>query len=278
MRLVAIALVLGLAATARADDDLADAIRLEAALDYDQALAVVTRILDRGTATDPGAVAELHFYAGRLAAGLDRADEARQHFALALELDPTFTLPPGTSPKLLAPFEQAHATTVKLRAHATAEGTVIVDADALGLVARTTVGHEPRAYDVHGNVVWRPEQPPTPPPLPPPPPTSSPGIAARWQTWGIVAGGAAVIGGLCAWRFTVAQDDWNQASQDGGHDYTQLRAIEHRGDRWALGANVGFGVAAAAGVTAILLNVFQAKPAEYTVIAGHRYIGVSLDF
>ena len=49
MRLVAIALVLGLAATARADDDLAEAIRLEAALDYEQALAVVTRIIDRGT-------------------------------------------------------------------------------------------------------------------------------------------------------------------------------------------------------------------------------------
>lgn len=274
MRLVAIALVLGLAATARADDDLADAIRLEAALEYDQALAVVTRILDRGTATDPHAVAELHFYAGRLAAGLGRADEARQHFAIALSLNPTFTLPPGTSPKLLAPFEDARATTATLRAHATPEGTVIVDADALGLVARTTIGHEPRAYDVHGNVVWRP-----PPPAPaPPPPSPPPGIAARWQTWGIVSGSAAVIGGLCAWRFSVAQDEWNQASQDGRHDYTQLRAIEDRGDRWALGANIGFGVAAAAGVTAILLNVFQAKPIDYAVIAGHRYIGVSLDF
>jgi hypothetical protein len=278
VRLVAIALVLGVAATARADDDLAEAIRLEAALDYEQALAVVTRILDRGTATEPGVVAELHFYAGRLAAGLDRADEARRHFALALELDPTFTLPPGTSPKLLAPFEQAHATTVKLRAHATAEGTVIIDADALGLVARTTIGHEPRAFDAHGNVVWRPAPSPAPPPPPPAPPAPSPGIAARWQTWGIVAGGAAVLGGLCAWRFSIAQDDWNEASQDGRHDYTQLRAIEQRGDRWALGANVGFGVAAAAGVTAILLNVFQAKPAAYPVIAGHRYVGVSLDF
>jgi tetratricopeptide (TPR) repeat protein len=278
VRLVAIALVLGLAATARADDDLAEAIRLEAALDYEQALAVVTRILDRGAATDPQAVAELHFYAGRLAAGLGRADEARQHFAIALALNPTLSLPPGTSPKLLAPFEQAHATTVKLRAHATAEGAVIVDADPLGLVARTTIGHEPRAYDMHGNVVWRPEQPPAPPPPPPPSASPSPGIAARWQTWGIVSGGAAVIGGLCAWRFSVAQDDWNQASQDGRHDYTQLRAIEHRGDRWALGANIGFGVAAAAGVTAILLNVFRPAPSDYRVIAGHRYIGVSLAF
>jgi hypothetical protein len=278
VRLVAFALVLGVAASARAEVDLADAFRLEAALDYDRALDVVKYIIARGTVTDPEVVAELQFYAGRLAAGLGRADEARQHFAIALALNPTFTLPPGTSPKLLAPFEQAHATTVKLRVHATAEGTVVVDVDPLGLVARTTIGHEPRAFDVHGNVVWRPEPPPSASSSPPPASPPRPGIAARWQTWGIVAGSAAVIGGVCAWRFSVAQDDWYQASQDGRHDYTQLRAIEHRGDRWALGANVGFGLAAAAGVTAILLNVFQDRPRDYTVIAGHRYVGVSLAF
>ena len=53
VRLVAIALVLCVAASARADDDLAEAIRRAGALEYDQALAVVTRILDRGTTTDP---------------------------------------------------------------------------------------------------------------------------------------------------------------------------------------------------------------------------------
>ena len=269
------ALVLGLAATARADDDLAEAIRLEAALDYEQALAVVTRILDRGAATDPQQVAELHFYAGRLAAGLGRSDEARQHFAIALALDPALTLPPGTSPKLLAPFEDAHATTVKLRAHATAEGAVVVDADALALVARTTIGHEPRAFDAHGNVVWRPESPAPPQPLPPLPAPSPPGIAARWQTWGIVAGGAAVVGGICAWRFTVAQDDWNRFAQDGTHDYSELRAIQTRGEHWGLAADISFGVATAAGVTAAILYVTH-RPAP--VIAGDRYVGVSLAF
>jgi hypothetical protein len=272
VRLVAIALVLGVAATARADDELADAIRLEAALDYEQALAVVTRILDRGTATDPAVVAELHFHAGRLAAGLDRADEARRHFAIALELNPTFTLPPGTSPKLLGPFEDARATTVKLRAHATAEGMVVVDADALALVARTTIGHEPRAFDAHGNVVWRPDSLAPPQPLPAP---SPPGLAARWQTWGIVAGGAAVVGGLCAWRFTVAQDDWNRFSQDGTHDYSELRAIQNRGEHWGLAADISVGVAAAAGVTAAILYVTH-RPAP--VIAGDRYVGVRVAF
>jgi hypothetical protein len=282
VRLVAIVVVLGLAGTAGADSptsppELAEAIRFERALDYDQALAVVTRILERGTLTDPDQLAELHFYAGRLAAGLDRADDARQHFAIALALKPDLALPAGTSPKLLAPFEDAHATTVKLRAHATAEGSVIVDADPLGLVARTTIGHEPRALDAHGNVVWRAESPAVPPPSasPAPLPPSPPGIAARWSTWAVVAGGTAVVGGLCAWRFEVAQDDWNRFSQDGHHDYTQLRVIEQRGERWGLAADVSFGVAAAAGVTSAILYVMH-RPVP--VIAGDRYVGLRVAF
>jgi hypothetical protein len=290
VRLVAIALVLSLAGTARADTvpqpphadaapppELAEAARFERALDYDQALAVVTRIIERGTLTDPEQLAELHFYAGKLAAGLDRTDDARQHFAIALALRPDLALPPGTSPKLLAPFEDAHATTIKLRAHATPEGSVIVDADPLGLVARTTIGHEPRALDAHGNVVWRAEaSAPAVIPTPSPPPAPSPsGIAGRWSTWAIVAGGTAVVGGLCAWRFDVAQDDWNRFSQDGHHDYTQLRAIEQRGERWGLAADVSFGVAAAAGVTSAILYVMH-RPVP--VIAGDRYVGLRVAF
>lgn len=271
MRLVAIALVLCVAAPARADDDLAEAIRLEASLEYDQALAVVTRILDRGTATDPAQVAELQFYAGRLAAGLDFADAARDHFARALALKPDLALPPGTSPKLTAPFDAARAHTQPLRVHATAQ-QVIVEADPLGLVARTEiVGRDARAFDAHGNVVWRGEVP-APPPPPPPPPASSPSIAARWSTWAAVSGTALVIGGLCAWRFQVAQDDWSTFSQDGMHDYTQLRAIETRGEHWGLAADVGLGVAAAAGVTAAILYVTH-RPAP--VVVGDRFVGVA---
>lgn len=271
MRLVTLALVLGLAATARADDGLAEATRLEAALEYDQALAIVTHLIERGTATDPHQLAELHFFAGRLAAGLDRADEARQHFAIALALTPALALPAGTSPKLLAPFEQAHATTVPLRVHATAGRDVVVDADPLALVARTevTAAHA-RALDAHGNVVWAGDVP-----APPPPPPAGPGLAARWSTWAVTSGAALVVGGLCAWRFQVAQDDWDAFSQDGMHDYSQLRAIERRGERWGLAADVGLGVAAAAGVTATILYVTH-RPAP--VIVGDRYIGVTVAF
>src|SRR4051812_12229978 len=99
-------LLLGLTAgTARAGDDLAEAIRLEAALEYDQALAIVDRMIAAGTVTEPARLAELHLSAGRLAAGLDHADIARDHFARALALRPELALPAGTSPKLTAPFD-----------------------------------------------------------------------------------------------------------------------------------------------------------------------------
>jgi hypothetical protein len=218
--------------------------------------------------TDPAQVAELHFYAGRLAAGLDHADVARDHFARALALEPDLALPPGTSPKLTAPFDAARAASVPLRLHATAQ-RVVVEADPLGLVARSeVVGRDARAFDAHGNVVWRGEVP-APPPPPPAPETS---LAARWPTWAAVAGSALVVGGLCAWRFQVAQDDWNTFSQDNMHDYTQLHAIETRGDHWGLAADVGFGVAAAAGVTAAILYVAH-RPAP--VVVGDRFVGLA---
>jgi predicted secreted protein len=270
--MAAIALVVCVATSAHADDDLAEAIRLEAALEYDQALAVVTRILDRGTATDPAQVAELHFYAGRLAAGLDRTDLARDHFARALALKPDLALPAGTSPKLTAPFDAARAATVPLRVHAT-DHQVFVDADPLGLVARTELaGRQAHAFDLHGNVVWRGE---VPAPAPPPAPAPGTSVAARWSTWAAESGAAVVIGGLCARRFQVAQDDWNTFSQDGMHDYTQLRAIETRGDHWGLAADVSFGVAAAAGVTAAILYVTH-RPAP--VVVGDRFVGVAAVF
>jgi len=268
VRLAAAVLLLAVAGgTAHANDDLAEAIRLEAALQYDQALAIVDRIIAAGTTTEPAQLAELHFYAGRLAAGLDRADTARDHFARALALRPDLALPAGTSPKITAPFDAARATP-PLRLHATRDGAV-VDADPIGLVHRID-GF--KALDDHGNVVWHGEAPAPPPP---PPGPSQASIAGRASTWAVAAGGALVIGGLCAWRFQVAQDDWNRFSQDGLHDYTQLRAVESRGDHWGLAADVSFGVAAAAGVTAAILYV-RHRPGPFVV--GPQYVGVAARF
>lgn len=276
VRFVAVAVMLALvASSARADDgsaaparvDLAEAIRLEAALEYDQALAIVERVIAAGTTAEPARLAELHLYAGRLAAGLDRGDAARAHFAIALALNPAASLPAGTSPKITAPFEAARAASSPLRVHATPAGAVI-DADALGLVRRTD-GFV--AYDEHGNVVWRGA---APPPAPAPPP-EEPGFAGRWATWVGVAGGALVVSGLSAWRFQTAQDDWDRFSVDGMHDYAQLRAIEDRGNRWGLATEVGFGVAAAASVTAAILYVVH-RPVP--VIVGDKTVGVAARF
>ena len=57
---------------------------------------------------------------------------------------------------------------------------------------------------------------------------------------------------VAAWRYRVAQDEWNVES-DGMHDYTRLQALEDRGQRWAIAADVGFGLAAATAVTAVIL-------------------------
>jgi hypothetical protein len=61
-----------------------------------------------------------------------------------------------------------------------------------------------------------------------------------------------IAGGVAAWRYRVAQDEWNVES-DGMHDYTRLHALEDRGQRWAIAADVGFGLAAATAVTAVIL-------------------------
>jgi tetratricopeptide (TPR) repeat protein len=276
VRLVAALALIGLAASrahavpdpAPADDQLAEAIRLESALEYEQALAIVERLIAGGTTTVPARLAELHLYAGRLAAGLDRPDVAGDHFARALALRPDLALPAGTSPKITAPFDDARAHSTPLRLRITPTGPV-TESDVLGLVHHID-GFT--AYDAHGNVVWRGTPPEQPPPRAP---QHEPGVAGRTSTWLAIGGGALVIGGLCAWRFQVAQDDWNTASQDGLHDLAQLRAIEARGDHWGLGANVGFGVAAAAGVTAVIL---YATHRNAPIFVGDHSVGVAARF
>jgi hypothetical protein len=275
-RLAAIAIVAVAAAVApaRADDALDEARRLQAALEYEQALVVVERAIDRG-GNDRARYVELELLAGTLAGGLDRADAARDHFARALALRPDATLPYGTSPKITAPFDAARATATALRisAHASA-GEVVLDVagDPLHLVAGMRVAsqlvHATRAplpagattidvvaIDTRGNELWSGtiavaiERPP-----PPPPPHRS--LLARWQTYAIVTGVAVAGGALCAWRFQVAQDEWNTLrAEDGQHDYSQLVAVENRARGWAIGANVAIGVVAAGAIATTIAFV-----------------------
>jgi hypothetical protein len=289
---IAIALALGSAAAAdpQARDPLDEAKALQASLDYERALVIVDREIARGVASETRLV-ELDLLAGTLAAGLDHPDVAQAHFARVLALAPETRLPDGTSPKITAPFEAARARVVPLHVELAQVGDRVVatvGSDPAHLVAGLALhlAAEPgapddvtapsrevavplgrralwaAAIDEHGNHLAELQlrdvslAPPAPAP-----------IYARWSTWAIATGGALAVAGACAWRFGVAQDQWNDLERDGGHDYSELAAVEARGRDWALAADVGFGLAAAAGVTAIVLFAFHREPSAMPYVA-----------
>lgn len=280
--LVVLGVLNALSATAHADTvdgeaDIVEARRLEASLEYDPALKLVESVITRGTATTPALLASRHLLAGSLAAGLDRPDDARKHFAVVLVLAPETQLPAGTSPKLTEPFEAARVIAAPLKIVAinwSSNVDLSVETDVLGLVAgvevvlatgplradgkrvdiprgaRATIAN---ALDVHGNVLWTgtvergvdtdggPERPaPTKP------------FYRRPLFWGLTTVGVVTVGALAGWRFSVAQDDWDRLHDAGMTDYTTLRAVEDRGDRWGMTANVSFGVAAITSIATAL--------------------------
>ena len=290
-------LVVSLVASAHADGRVIDATtqiqKLEAALEYEQALVLADRTIALGLA-NPTELAKLEMLAGRLAAGLDHADAAQAHFTRALAIDPTLALEAGTSPKLQTPFEAARATNPALEVkfdRGAGAVTAIVARDPLALVAGVGVrrqgqeewlvarGHdyaisrevplaEVEVIDDHGNqLVVAPDPSLVAGPrrtadmvrilVPIPPP-----FHRRWTTWTVTTGVLLAGAGLCAWRYGVAQDAWNREN-DGLHDYSRLHALEGRGQRWAIAADVGFGLAAIAGVTAAVLS--STRPSEPAV-------------
>ena len=275
---------LALSSVVRADD-FADAQRYEAALDYEHALALVNGILARGGA-DPARLAELHLAAGRLAAGLGQARIAEDHFARALAIQPDIRLAAGTSPKLTQPFQAAvdralPRLTIRVALdHGLAR--VIVTADPLGLVvgiavdivdaagthreivardalrvalppAATAIDIE--ALDGNGNHVWVGRPPPPPVTAPKLVATEQPALWARWSSWAVVGGLAAIGASAFAWREHVAQADYDRDTSAGGHDFSIVEPVETRGRTYAVCADVGFGIAAAAGITAIVLAI-----------------------
>jgi hypothetical protein len=92
------------------------------------------------------------------------------------------------------------------------------------------------------------------------------------------ASGVLVFGtfaGISAWRFKVAQDQWDSYKAAGTHDYTELVEIEHRGHRWAAATYVGLGGAAACAVLTILTND---SPAFVYAAPDRVSIGLSGEF
>ena len=311
MRRTAAAFVVAFAAIAHADDTrdpLVRARELERQLAYDDALALVDTAIEAGS-SERARLVELHLLAGRLNAGLDRAKVAEDHFAVVLALSPGTTLPEGTSPKLAVPFTVARTRSAPLavRPVVTAE-TVAVEpiADVLGLLAgieirersgeRTSTRRERaglrlartpgtavveiRALDRHGNAVWAhspPQVATEPPATQRPVPRDQPALYARWTTWAAVTGVALVGGGVAAWRFDVAQDEFDDRRAAGTADFTELQAIEDRGRRWALAANISFGVAAATAITSVVLFARRPRgePAPVALSVGDGTIGLT---
>lgn len=249
--------------------------QLEQQLEYEQALVLADRTIAEGISTRDQ-LADLHLIAGRLAAGLDHPDVAQQHFAKLLALRPDTALVAGTSPKLQAPFDAARAAPHGLEASMhVVGGTVSAEVtDPLHLIgglrvtyagpdgARTEhVEHaltaalpagalvlHVTAIDDAGNELVTADVPEVA--------TQAPGVEAHrsraWIPWAAASGATLIAGGLCAWRYSVAQDEWNREN-DGLHDYTRLHALEDRGQRWAIAADIGFGLAAATAITAAIV-------------------------
>lgn len=309
MRVLAIAAILAVAAAARADD-LDDARKLEASLEYERALALVTQAIARGGAT-PDHLADLELEAGKLAAGLDRPDDAEAHFARALALRPALALPAGSSPKLTAPFEAARARTAPLaitHARTGAHLGIAVAGDSLHLVvaARATfvdaAGHrqelvtrdgppfelalpagardiEVAALDEHGNLLYVASEAPLAPLAIAQPAVPGPRWYGRWSTWAAVAGLGLVATGTCAWRLGVAQDEWNRLHDDPtAHEYSQLRAVEDRGRTWALATNVALGITAAGATLAVLAYATAREPSRLALTVGPSSVGVAGQF
>jgi hypothetical protein len=280
---------------ATSGDMLADAQRLEAGLEYEKALVVADRAIAAGGA-DRARLVELELLAGRVAAGLDKPDIAREHFARALAIDPTVALPAGTSPKLTEPFDAARAANVPLAVTVVATGRVVratITADRLALVAamrvhvvdrtgprdditRVTTGTSeariaddasaPSAdiLDEHGNVLATAQLGVAAAPVPVV--VHATPIYARWPTWAVTGAVALGAAGICAWQFGAAQDDWNRLAAAGG-DYSELTAIESRGHAWGIAADVGFGAAAAAGIVAVVLYIRGDAPPTSVALA-----------
>ncbi|HEX4452561.1 MAG TPA: hypothetical protein VH143_16905 [Kofleriaceae bacterium] len=313
MRSLIVLAALGRLATAQPRDALDEARALELSLDYERALVIVDREIDRGAAGTVPRLVQLHLLAGRLAAGIDHPDVAEAHFAIALALAPSLQLPDGTSPKLTQPFDAARARSVPFAIELERDGRVIaaklgddpahvfggirvalvpVSGERAELVAFAPAITVPPdrvaayaiAIDEHGNAISEsktfaapPAPVPVPVPLAPARVDVTTPIYARWTTWAIATAGALAVAGACAWRFEVAQDDWNQLEAAGGHDYTQLADIESRGRTWGIAADVGFGVAAAAGVAAIVVLVAHRDP-DARAISHGDVVGLSLAF
>jgi hypothetical protein len=110
-------------------------------------------------------------------------------------------------------------------------------------------------------MVDRPDRDPEPEPAAVAPAVPTPAVGAEgrpllrsWPLWAGLAATAGVVGGYFAWDTGRAHDEAAAIVADSGsHDYDDLVAVEERGRRSALLANVGLGAAAGLAVTSVVM-------------------------
>ena len=206
----------------------------------------------------PREAVEVELYAGLCKYNLGRFKDAEDNFYLALQLDPDAGLPPFTSPKILALFEEVRARAVA----ADPSAAPVVD-------AADTAAPEPGTPDV-------PKQAEASPVLLPK--TSSEGGSALDASLReepaeggpryvapIALGGAAVVaaafGGIMGIQARQAETEANAAFYE-----ADAIALGQKAQRNATLANVGFGVALAAAtgavITFLLTDGAEAEPAR----------------
>ena len=326
------ALLHGLGGPAYADTGLGDARRAIEKLDYTKASTALADALSSG-AYGHDELAEIYRLRGVVAATLGDKAGAIAAFQRLLALDPTATLPAGTSPKITRPFAEAGRDPHPLQittetASAPPVVTVVVVSDSLKLVsgARAIVVADGRpeetrsapgaarmslalprgkrlevrvaVLDEHGNrlvelgsasapiVIEHAEEPVVIAPKPPivavvPRPVAphdEHSLISRWWLWGTVAvafGATGVVFGVAARGAGHDLEALNANSS--AHDFSEAQAALSRGQRDALFANLGFGVAAASAVVAGILFARGREQPVLAPMAARGGAGVTLE-
>jgi hypothetical protein len=261
-----------------AADLLAAATEAFSTLHYDDALRLADQAWQSG-ASDPVQIRQIFALAG-LAAGSIDDQSAPLWFRRWLYLEPTATLPDGTSPKLTALLDDARnalagtAITARTAVHPDTV-TVTVPADPLGLVAAARIGgirvalrdhaaslaapvarSEVELLDRYGNLLLVitvvPQGPaPVPAAVPGPPPWF-----ARWTTWGIASGVLAVLGGGATWVAIDARSTINRRNLDSANlDYSEVAPLDRRFHDARLASGIAFTGAGITALAAIVLGL-----------------------
>lgn len=294
---LAVALVAALAgpASAGGNASLDQAQQAIDNIDYEAARSLVGKALAGGGLSLADHLRALRM-AGEVEAALGDDAAAREHFATWLYLDPKAKLADGLSPKITAPFDDARASTgalvVDVTLTRTGDGVTVtlVTSDPLALVrgfeARgggaaasgegleaTLATTDPSGFEVTVEVVdERDNQIAVRTVVAEPVEAAEKPVASgggghgeagwptplRWPTWAGLALVAAGTGGYFSYRVGQAEDDLDALNADpGAHTADEARAIQDRGERDALVANVLYGVAGAAAIAAVLTLVLE---------------------